>query len=165
VRRIAELGHEAGLHFDCPDEFRNNPESAEGLEAQILDSCAWMEKVLELPIRSVSFHRPIPWLLRGPLLLSGKVNAYAAALMDWYLSDSAGRWREGEPLPKIGTPGKDVLQLLVHPVWWAEPRRTPHENLEQLIQEETAGLNDEAAAQFRERIWETIPGARLGAAR
>jgi len=52
------------------------------------------------------------------------VNAYAAPLMESYLSDSAGVWRAGEPLAAIGEMHGPVLQVLIHPIWWG-PEHAP----------------------------------------
>jgi hypothetical protein len=124
LRSVAAMGHEIGLHFDLDHEAeRHTPPDPATLERRILVACDRLQQCLGLPIASVSFHRPIPALLRGPLRLAGKINAYARELMDWYLSDSSGRWRGGEPLPQLRHPHRPVLQLLVHPIWWGETYR------------------------------------------
>ncbi|HZU07808.1 MAG TPA: hypothetical protein VFB73_17730 [Chloroflexota bacterium] len=121
---LAAMGHEIGLHFDFDHEAeRHTPPDPATLERRILAACDQLQQSLGIPIASVSFHRPIPALLHGPLRLAGKINAYAQELMAWYLSDSGGRWRDGEPLPRLRQPDRPILQLLVHPIWWGESYR------------------------------------------
>lgn len=110
IRSIMNLGHEVGLHFD--------PE-AKGLSADaVLRDVTVLEDVIGVEVRSMSFHRPMPELLRGPLLVGGRVSGYAAPLMESYLSDSAGRWREGDPVDSIHAITGNAAQVLVHPEWW-----------------------------------------------
>src|SRR5205823_1486511 len=109
-------------------------------------------------VKSLSFHRPIPWLLRGPLLIGSRVNAYAAELMEWYLSDSKGCWREGEPLPKLRQPQGSKLQLLTHPIWWGDTHLTPAERLDEFAKEKTWRLSHSKAAEFDLALASTLPG-------
>ena len=62
--------------------------------------------------------------------MDGKVNAYSRELMSWYLSDSAGNWREGEPLPLLSNPDRPLLQLLIHPFWWGEEHMSAGDRLQ-----------------------------------
>jgi hypothetical protein len=72
-------------------------------------------------------------VLRGPLKLAGVVNAYAAELMGWYVSDSKARWREGDPLATLDRPKGKVLQVLIHPIWWGPGH--PREKLQRFVGE------------------------------
>ena len=161
LRRLVALGHEVGLHFDCPESIRTSPADPSTLEASIAASCAPIEDILGEPVRSLSFHRPLPWLLRGPITIGGRINAYAAELMAWYLSDSKGSWREGEPLPMIEHPRGSLLQLLTHPIWWGQEQRDGPERLEEFLREETTGATPAQAAGLRRRLAETLPGVEL----
>lgn len=53
VRQVAALGHDIGLHFD---ETRYN--SGQDIKECVMREVGIMEKTLEMPIRSVSMHRP-----------------------------------------------------------------------------------------------------------
>lgn len=167
LRKIAALGHEVGLHFDLPQSYRGNSSSNSSpdllpgtLDGLIEVECAKIEQVLGMRVDSISFHRPPPSCLRGPLHVCGRVNAYAAPLMDWYLSDSKGRWRKGEPLPMLETPSKPLLQLLIHPIWWDEQHRAPEDRLEDFYREETRNLTAQDAAAWDSRLRETLPGVQ-----
>jgi len=126
---IRAHGHEIGMHYHPPVDGELDPEHA------VLDrACARFEQVTGIDVRSVSFHMPASTMIGGPLLVSGRVNAYAAPLLAWYLSDSQGRWREGEPAVSIERPRADHLQILVHPLWWGEHNEVPVQRLGRLVE-------------------------------
>lgn len=140
LRRLVTMGHEVGLHFDFDneDERKRMPEMGSILPKLFL-ACKRLEDIVGLPVRSISFHRPLPQFLRGRLMVDGRVNAYAKELMGWYLSDSKGNWREGEPLPKLLTPDKPLLQLLIHPIWWGDQHMSPEDRLQAFFDVATQG--------------------------
>src|SRR5207302_922810 len=130
------------LHFDFEDPAqRAGGAVVEAVEPAIAAACARLEAASGQPVRSLSFHRPLPQFLRGPSLVAGRVNAYARELMDWYLSDSGGRWRQGEPLPMLEHPTRPMLQLLTHPIWWAEQHQAPPDRLDAFLTAATVGLS------------------------
>ncbi len=130
---IRACGHEVGLHYHpAHDEATSPPHAA---DQEIGGACERLEAALGAPVRSVSFHLPSPGLMSGPLQVAGRVNAYAAPLLGWYLSDSRGRWREGEPLVTLDSPRSSYLQLLVHPLWWGETTEAPAVRLSTLAVE------------------------------
>jgi hypothetical protein len=158
---IISLGHEVGVHFDCPENLRQDKASLSDIESLILDDCRYLEDILGIGVQSISFHRPIPWLLRGPLMIGGKVNAYANEFMGWYLSDSKGNWRAGEPLALLAESAPHpVLQLLTHPIWWGEEHRPPADRLESFYQLQTRDMEPKNAQEFDRMLTATIPGIR-----
>jgi hypothetical protein len=134
LREIASLGHEVGLHYDVMARGMGaaDPETR---ERDIGTACDTFAALLGTPVRSVSFHLPIPELLRGPLEVAGRVSGYAEELFRWYLSDSRARWREGPPIESLAKPRSHLLQILTHPVWWAETNQRPELRLRDLVLE------------------------------
>lgn len=118
MSQIADMGHEVALHFDLDEDLRIGGCAPEVVEKEIERAAERVAAASGEVVRSVSFHRPIETFLRGPLIVAGLINAYAAELMVWYLSDSNACWREGEPIPILMAPRHSVLQMLVHPIWW-----------------------------------------------
>ncbi|HLH23179.1 MAG TPA: hypothetical protein VK066_11690 [Chloroflexota bacterium] len=166
LARLAALGHEIGLHFDfATPAQRADGATVSALEPAIAAACARLEAASGQPVRSLSFHRPLPQFLRGPSRVAGRVNAYARELMDWYLSDSGGRWREGEPLPMLAHPTRPALQLLMHPIWWSERHQAPPDRLDTFFTEATAGLSPAARARYDTTLGEHIQVWRRGARR
>jgi hypothetical protein len=139
---IRACGHEMGLHYHPQhDEAQSPPHRA---DEEIAAACQRLEDALGSEVRSVSFHLPSPGLIGGPLHVAKRVNAYAKPLLDWYLSDSRGRWREGEPMLTLDTPRSRFLQILVHPLWWGPTTEEPTARLATLVRE----LADERRASF-----------------
>jgi hypothetical protein len=160
LSEIHDMGHEIGVHFDCPDDLRDDDGHIDALESLIVEDCRRIEDVLGEAVRSISFHRPVQWLLRGGLVVCGRVNAYAEELMACYLSDSKGKWRAGEPLSLVANAAGPILQLLTHPVWWGDMHQPPTERLESFFLQETKRMLPEQAACFDRILEATIPGIR-----
>jgi hypothetical protein len=141
---IRACGHEIGLHYHpAHDEAASPPH---GADQEIAAACVRLEQAIDTEVRSVSFHLPSPGLIGGPLHVANRVNAYAKPLLEWYLSDSRGRWREGEPMLTLDTPRSSILQILVHPLWWGTTTEEPTVRLGRLVRE----LADERKASFEE---------------
>jgi hypothetical protein len=160
LREMAELGHEIGLHFDCPLEHRalSSDLAIDAWSAAIDEDCKPIEDHIGAPVRAVSFHRPIPCMLRGPLTVGGRVNAYASELMHWYISDSAGRWRCGDPLREIGARRHKTLQVLTHPIWWGPGHAPPGDRLDAFVASATIGKAPADVLAFERSLRETLPG-------
>ncbi len=129
---IAAGGHELGLHYDVMVRGMAQADPAVR-ERDIAAACDAFAELRGAPVRSVSFHLPIQDLLRGPLTIGGRVSGYADDLFRWYLSDSRARWREGAPLESLARPRSHILQILVHPEWWAETNERPEHRLRALV--------------------------------
>lgn len=136
LKQMAAWGHEIGLHYD--------PAVATGGETDvvksILESCSEMEEIIGQPVKSLSFHRPPPGYLSGPRFVADRVNAYGSDLFKWYLSDSAGRWREGPPHLSLSKPRNKHLQILVHPAWWGEEHLAPKKRMWEFVKEKSEKL-------------------------
>jgi len=147
--RLKQLGHEVALHFDYNNRNdRRGDIKIDFVTAEIESSVKQLEAMISQPVHSISFHRPLQEFLRGPLLVAEKVNAYSAELMGWYLSDSKGHWREGEPLPMLENPQKPLLQLLVHPIWWGAKHMRASDRLQSFFESRTQGLSNERIEEF-----------------
>jgi hypothetical protein len=126
---IHELGHEIALHCDL-NGTGDDPADDGGLSAaerrRIEEGKRRLEALGIQSVDSVSFHRPSEAVLEGPRTVSGMVNAYNADLLSSYISDSSGRWREGEPIDSVVEyAAAERLQVLTHPVWWGERHEPP----------------------------------------
>lgn len=154
LAELRALGHEVGLHYDVVAR-RTKDVAPDVREADIARASGELEDILGAPVRSLSFHRPIPELVRGPLRVAGRISGYAAELFEWYLSDSRARWREGEPIASLAKPRSRRLQILVHPIWWGPTHQAPSERLRDFIRELAPALGQPFAA-INERLGEHI---------
>lgn len=150
LNEIMKMGHEVGLHFDFANsEIRSYDSLINDLVIQqIVQDCEILENVISQKVQTISFHRPLQQFLRGPLIVAGRINAYSAELMEWYLSDSKGVWREGEPIQFLESPLKPILQLLIHPIWWGNEHQSSNDRLQSFFEYKTQNLSLEKIKQF-----------------
>ena len=129
-RKLRELGHEVGLHYDL-----SVLESVEGLTpTEVLSQQAEMLGSLAGDaIQSIAMHNPS---LSGadPFRQDKRfVNTYHEAFTRdiAYFSDSCGAWRDKAHATLTG-PAEDIpkkLQLLIHPMLWGEKSGTRWDRL------------------------------------
>lgn len=165
IAEIVALGHEVGLHYDVVARKTKTADSARR-EEDIDDACEELASIAGHDVRSLSFHLPIPELIRGPFRVAGRVSGYAKELFQWYLSDSRARWREGDPIESLGAPRAKVLQILIHPIWWGPTDMRPAERLRGWLLEqqpicEPSNSADPRAARdayetVRAKLWDHI---------
>lgn len=120
LREIAKQGHEIGLHFDekrYPEVF-GKPNECVGY---ILKEARLLQDALDLPITTVSMHRPSKMMLDADLEIPAMVNSYGTTFFHTfkYLSDSRHHWRE--PVADIISSKKyQRLHILTHAISWDE---------------------------------------------
>lgn len=115
IKKIINLGHEVGLHFD---EMKYKDETNDITES-ISDEIIIMSYLLNYNIRCVSMHIPSIDTLNNDYNIPGIVNSYSKLFFKEfkYLSDSSHRWRE--PVLEIIKDGNyQRLHILTHPFWY-----------------------------------------------
>jgi len=117
VKELIALGHEIGLHFDAAA----GEDTAEALDKAAFEQCAVLEDIAGTPVRMISFHRPATVLLGRAEEIGGRPHTYQPRFFSemGYCSDSRGLWRFGRPLENAAVAESRALQLLTHPIWWA----------------------------------------------
>ena len=158
--RIDSLGHEVALHFDVDDQGREQGTEIRGVLDEIERDCRTISDITGSPVRSVSFHRPMARFIGGDLTIRGRTNAYAAALMQSYISDSRGQWRNGDPVPLLQAAEAPVVQLLIHPIWYGPIHMDPRQRLEEFFLSETRDLICTERSRFDADLAFTVPGVR-----
>lgn len=124
LRRIRELGHEIGLHFDeiaYAGEGGISSHATSTAAELIVHEAGILADICGCPISTVSMHRPSRATLEADLKIPGMVNSYGQTFFhDFkYLSDSRRRWRE--PVEDIIRGGEyDRLHILTHAFWYHE---------------------------------------------
>lgn len=155
IKSLQRLGHEVALHFDAGAHQPSEDAQPEQMISQILAEANIIEDIVGGPIHSVSFHRPCPTFLGGASHIDRLVNAYGSELMKWYLSDSRCSWREN-PAAAIEEHRHDLLQILIHPVWWGPAHMSGGARLEALFQERVAGKPQHYGAELDRAFVECI---------
>lgn len=128
IDRIKENGGEIGLHFD--EAFYMEQDIIQA----ILNEKEILERILDIPIRYVSMHRPSSRMLEGNLKIEGMTNAYAEVFTKEfkYLSDSRRIWREDvEKIIREETVSR--LHILTHAFWYRQKELTVKETLKDFI--------------------------------
>lgn len=144
ARRLCELGHDVGLHFDAGTSDRADRDLGEAVSCE----CGILEQVIGRAVGAFSFHRPRPALLDEVLEVPGRINAYAPRFFRemGYCSDSRGAWHYGHPLDHGAVREGRALQLLTHPIWWcSEGGMSPRAKLDRFVRHRIDVLRAEAA--------------------
>ena len=168
LNRLFHLGHRIGLHIDFHyvqyNETREEDVSSrqEWVVSAIERHAQRLEDVTGVPVRAVSYHRPAIRFLKGPLFIANRVNAYADDLMQWYLSDSKGQWRAGDPLAILQRPEHPLLQLLVHPVWWGDEHVEAGDRLQDFFERRTRDMSPERISAFDQILANHVTIRRSG---
>lgn len=133
IRRILELGHWPGLHFD-PSFYGIQPkhELTEKLEFE-RDLLA---QLLDRPVEALSFHNPAPEFVLDDDRLAGMTNAYGRTISATYayVSDSNGYWRHSRLPDVLAAAEKPRLHVLTHPEWWQAEPMSPRDRLARCIE-------------------------------
>ena len=131
LMKLAELGHEIGLHLDA---------SLYADEAMALDeAAAWecdlLERLIDQPVRIISLHRPVQSLIDTENTLGGRPHTYQRRYFSeiGYCSDSRGEWGHGHPFEHQAITNKSALQLLTHPIWWTGEAANPTMRLDRFL--------------------------------
>jgi len=112
IRRILDLGHDIGLHYDAALLERLGVDPTAVIAAQI----ALFEAYFDTTVYAMSSHMPMR--SGRTLALPGVIDAYEPRYMvDMkYLSDSTQAWREGVVTENLSR--HDRIHLLTHEYIW-----------------------------------------------
>ena len=139
IRKLHELGHTVGLHFDAS---QYDPAD---MTAAVDNESAVVEFITGSPAGVFSLHRPHPDLMETDLEIPGRINAYASDFFRdiGYVSDSRGAWHHGSPLDHPAVAASSALQLVTHPIWWTNKSDlSPHNKCAAFL-DRTAALLDQ----------------------
>lgn len=129
IKEIAEMGHDIGLHFDEMN-YHDIVGDSEAITNAIQNEAHILEGALDVPICSVSMHRPSKEILQANLQIPGMINSYSDKYFKSYkyLSDSRRRWRE--PVENIiKSQQYDKLHILTHAFWYNDEEITLRNSL------------------------------------
>jgi hypothetical protein len=135
VRRILDLGHDIGLHFD-PTFYGETLDGATLVQATERERDLIASEFGAVPT-SISFH--LYGVLKSPMpeddVIAGMVNAYGRSLKAnyGYVSDSNGVWRFRRLRTVLEEAKEERLQVLTHPEWWTPQAMPPRARLQRAI--------------------------------
>lgn len=122
ARKIAELGHEIGFHYDT-DLFDGLDPERQGLE--IVRQSEFLAATIGVPITSVAQHNPSVTTTR--VRVPGRADAYDDQYFKHigYLSDSRRLFGAPDVYRFFEEHGR--CQLLIHPLWWHDESKSRRE--------------------------------------
>jgi hypothetical protein len=147
LRRLTELGHDIGLHFDPADI----PDTHEDLNREAALDCELLESLIGRKVSSISFHRPPTRLQGSSESIAGRPHVYQPRYFTeiGYCSDSGGQFRFHHPLHHPAVAEGRALQLLTHPIWWVGKDAAPLQRLDAFVRRRDSFFRRELAANCR----------------
>jgi hypothetical protein len=135
LKKIADVGHEIGLHFD-ETQYCGFP-GEKDIVKNIQKELNLLEQAVEHPITVVSMHRPSKMTLEANIAIPNVINSYSQIFFKEfkYISDSRHNWRE-DPEAIISLRQYNRLHILTHPFWYTEKMMSCRDKLFSFI---TAG--------------------------
>ncbi len=146
VKQILSLGHHFGLHFDTASYPVNS--SIQDIKKSVRNEIELLEKWFNKKVEIVSFHRPNELILTGAYELTEPIpHTYMSDFVGEieYISDSRGKWRNGDPLETTAFKEGKPLHILIHPVWWKKEFVSPHEALQRFVDQRMEKLEKSVA--------------------
>jgi hypothetical protein len=157
---LIQMGHEVGLHFDLASAEPQSQSFLEIIDMRLRTACERLEQIICCPVRSISLQRPMPLLFNGPLLIQRRVNADSRELRNWYVSDTGGDWHEQNLLSRTAKPQKQILQFVLHPIWWGETYLSAPQRLQGFFELTTKDKGPREAGIFDIHLAKTLPEVR-----
>jgi len=152
LRRICEMGHEIGLHYDL-EEYRsyNRP-----IKETLLTEIHTLESLTRSKVSVIAMHNRSLYESDPFAEIDGIVNAYSFNRDHnaFYVSDSCRAWRI-EDTHKLISENPRRVQLLIHPFHWIPKVRNRYSSLDALFK----GI-DHRNRQLRSNwqdMWRRIP--------
>tara|TARA_B100000965_G_C19255318_1_gene610579 strand:- start:66 stop:680 length:615 start_codon:yes stop_codon:yes gene_type:complete len=131
IKRIINLGHRIGLHFDNSIYIDKESNS---IDENCEKECSALESWFDIDITAISFHQPSKYFISLDKKIAGRINTYQSLYFKRiiYCSDSRGDWYYGNPLKLLKGKKNQSIQLLTHPIWWdTQAKIDPERRLEQ----------------------------------
>ena len=153
-RRLIELGHDVGFHYDVAILSRfGKDRPVEILRAHV----SMLEQLTRTPVRAIAMHNPS---------VSGEdpfrdhkefLNAYndESVKQGAYFSDSCGAWRRETLSVLQGGSLPARIQLLIHPIFWDEQSADQWTRLDNVVDENISRLRKKVANQ--KELWAKHP--------
>lgn len=137
AKKILELGHELGLHFD-PYFYQKTFGVNCNLIKYIKIEKNLLEELFETKVIAFSLHNPDTFSnfdsTKEKIL--DMVNVYSKYIKTHYeyCSDSNGYWRFNRLENIISNPGTKNLHVLTHPGWWVPEPMSPRDRITRCIE-------------------------------
>lgn len=158
LRRLVELGHDVGLHYDL-SIYPTDPQEAEARLHWAADTLATL---VGQPVRTICMHQPglggtDPFLEVDPYVHPHHPHFQNEML---YVSDSCRAWRDSSILTALDDGAPDRLLLNTHAELWLDGSISDRlEYLERVVRHNIADQQLSYVDQEVRHLWQTHPGA------
>ena len=142
AKRVLELGHELGLHFD--PTFYGAAITPGDLIAHADAERRLLAELFGVAPLAISFH--LFGVLEGIRMdddvVAGMVNAYGRTIQSsyGYCSDSNGVWRHRRLFDVLERAEEDRLHVLTHPEWWTPEPMAPRSRIQRCLDGQSAAV-------------------------
>ena len=161
IRKLAEMGHEIGFHYDGV-LYPGNEAALEQNLALLDRHIQILQDICSSRIVSIARHNPSIAKEGDPFKTAVKYfNAYDERLFQntIYISDSCGAWRAGGLGPCWHEPSPKRLYLLIHAEQWAD-RTDAHRMARFEIMRQRAMSEHQAFFKDARCVWHNHPGGK-----
>lgn len=128
IRKILEMGHKIGLHYDSSYILENNLDANVTIKQELkLFSQHFNEKINLFSAHNPTTNKKIILRLGNEFL---DADEHKLKINRKYISDSVQNWREGSFLKFAN---QSQLYVLIHPIWWTKNGESREEILQSLV--------------------------------
>lgn len=129
IKKILNLGHEIGLHYDFSSYKKMNlNDTSKTCEKEVHVLEDWFSH----SISAISFHKANDFVFKGNPKISYPIVHTHMPLFEnkiKYFSDSRGCWRHGIPIESEQFRKGKPLHILTHPIWWNKENITSQQKI------------------------------------
>ena len=143
VLKIADLGHDIGLHFE-PAFYRADINNIEQFVEKLNFEKTILQHFIHREIQVFSLHNPDigEWIEIEHDEVAGLINTYGGYFQRnyRYVSDSNGYWRFHRLRDVLESAEDQKLQILTHPEWWTPESMSPRKRIVRCIEGRAANI-------------------------
>lgn len=146
LKKIQELGHKIGLHFD--HTVYNSNEITDIIKFAVKE-VHQLALATESNVNVISFHRPAKFILDANIHFPHDIiNTYSNEFFNQikYISDSRMCWKEN-PYEVLKNDIRKI-QLLVHPIWYYSDEKKPNAILKNFFVNKTNKIYNDMDLNF-----------------
>lgn len=159
LRRLIELGHEIGLHYD----LATYPQDLDVAQAHLRWEAAVLAEIVGAPIRTITMHQPHKGLPDPFLMQDEYIHPHSPKFQAdlVYVSDSCRAWRDETLLNCFGPNPPRRLLLTTHPELWLKGTVNSRMAYLQILTENATRPYRNYIDKIVRQVWLAHPGPRL----
>lgn len=164
LRRLVEMGHKIGLHYDLETYPKNLKKARAHLDWEI----SVLSRVVGEPIHTIDMHQPHQGQPDPFRKLDEYINPHDPRYQHnlLYVSDSCRAWRDENLLTCFGLIPPQRLMITIHPELWFDGSIADRFTyLDEVLLKNALGQSSRYFEETVRRLWEQHPAPKLHDAR